>query len=90
MGQDLARVVELLARDAVYPGLFARAFGDRQITDRRIGKALAQFVRSIVSYQSRYDDGRARAWSAQDDFETSRGRTTAARRSSCDTAAAAT
>ena len=70
MGQDLERVVGTLAGDAMYPALFARAFGDRQITDQRIGKALAQFVRSLVSYQSRYDEGRARAPSARDDFET--------------------
>src|SRR5687768_5240994 len=69
MGQDLERVVDTFARDAMYPVLFARAFGDRQITDQRIGKALAQFVRAIVSYQSRYDEGRARAHSAQDDFD---------------------
>jgi cytochrome c peroxidase len=69
MGQQLERVVETLGRDAVYPVLFARAFGDSQITEQRIGKALAQFVRSIVSYQSRYDEGRARAQSAQDDFD---------------------
>ena len=68
MGQDLSQVVETLARDATYPKLFARAFGDRQVTEQRIGKALAQFVRSLVSYQSRYDEGRARAQSAQDDF----------------------
>ena len=69
MGQDLKRVVDTFARDAMYPVLFARAFGDRQITDQRIGKALAQFVRSIVSYRSRYDEGRARAQPAQDDFD---------------------
>jgi Di-haem cytochrome c peroxidase/Cytochrome c len=69
MGQDLKRVVDTLARDATYLRLFARAFGDRQITEQRIGKALAQFVRSIVSYQSKYDEGRARAQSAQDDFD---------------------
>ena len=68
MGQDLKRVVNTLTRDAVYPVLFRRAFGDHQITDQRIGKALAQFVRSIVSYRSRYDEGRARAASAQDGF----------------------
>ena len=68
MGQDLKQVVDTLTRDAMYPVLFGRAFGDRQITDQRIGKALAQFVRSIVSYQSRYDEGRARAASAQDGF----------------------
>ena len=69
MGQDLDRVVDTLARDAMYPALFARAFGDRQITDERIGKALAQFVRSMVSSQSRYDEGRARARSGKDDFD---------------------
>jgi cytochrome c peroxidase len=70
MGQDLSRLVDTLAHDATYPKLFARAFGDRQITERRVGKALAQFVRALVSYQSRYDEGRAHVRSAQDDFDT--------------------
>ena len=69
MGQDLERLVDILARDETYPVLFTRAFGDRRINEQRIGKALAQFVRSIVSFQSRYDDGRARARSAWDSFE---------------------
>ena len=69
MGQDLSRVADTLAQDGTYHKLFARAFGDRQITDQRIGRALAQFVRSLVSYQSRYDEGRGRASSAQDDFD---------------------
>ena len=70
MGQDLQQVVATLAPDPAYPVLFARAFGDRQITGERVGRALAQFVRSIVSYQSRYDEGRVRAKSARDDFDT--------------------
>jgi cytochrome c peroxidase len=69
MGQNLSAISETLARDATYPALFERAFGDRQITGQRIGNALAQFVRALVSYQSRYDDGRARAQSVNDDFE---------------------
>jgi cytochrome c peroxidase len=69
MGQDLERVVDILARDTTYPVLFARAFGDRQITEQKIGKALAQFVRAIVSYKSRYDEGRARVRSARDHFD---------------------
>ncbi|HZN25746.1 MAG TPA: cytochrome c peroxidase [Burkholderiales bacterium] len=68
MGQDLTQVINTFARDGMYPTLFARAFGDRQITEQRIGRALAQFVRSMMSYQSRYDEGRARAQSPQDDF----------------------
>ena len=69
MGQDLETVVALLTEDGTYPRLFERAFGDRQVTEQRIGKALAQFVRALVSYQSAYDEGRARARSAHDDFE---------------------
>src|SRR5687768_16076531 len=69
MAQDLSQVVATLARDAAYPSLFKRAFGDRQITEQRIGKALAQFVRSLVTYQSRYDEGRARAGAVDADFD---------------------
>lgn len=69
MGQELQPLVKRLRHDAVYPPLFERAFGDRRITGERIGKALAQFVRSLVSYRSRYDEGRARVASAQDDFD---------------------
>jgi cytochrome c peroxidase len=69
MGQDLKSLVDLLARDSTYPRLFARAFGDREVSEPRIGKALAQFVRSMVSYQSRYDKGRARVQSAHADFD---------------------
>jgi cytochrome c peroxidase len=68
MGQDLKQVMDTLARDRTYRVLFTQAFGDRQVTEQRIGKALAQFVRSIVSYQSRYDEGRARTQSALEDF----------------------
>lgn len=70
MGQDIKTLVDLLARDATYPLLFYRAFGDADVTEQRIGQALAQFVRSMVSYQSRYDEGRARVRSAHDDFDT--------------------
>ena len=69
MGQDLKVLVRRLSVDAAYPGLFERAFGDSRITEQRIGRALAQFVRSMVSYRSRYDEGRARAQSAVDDFD---------------------
>jgi cytochrome c peroxidase len=69
MGQNLKGVVETLARDAAYPSLFKSAFGDTAITEQRIGRALAQFVRSMVSYRSRYDEGRALVQSAHDDFD---------------------
>ena len=41
-----------------YPELFTLAFGTSEITETRIQKALAQFVRSIQSFDSKYDDGR--------------------------------
>jgi cytochrome c peroxidase len=68
MGQDLTRLMAVLARDKHYPGLFEKAFGDDKITPERTAKALAQFLRSMVSYRSRYDDGRAKVSSVRDDF----------------------
>jgi cytochrome c peroxidase len=59
MGMTLDSLVARAGRRAYYPPLFEQAFGTSEITTDRISKALAQFVRSIVSYQSRYDVGRA-------------------------------
>jgi cytochrome c peroxidase len=68
MGQDLTRLVGVLTRADEYPELFGRAFGDRQVTPGRVSRALAQFLRSLVSYQSKYDEGLAQARSVRDDF----------------------
>ncbi len=40
-----------------YPNLFKNAFGSTDITGDRIAKALSQFMRSIVSFNSKYDQG---------------------------------
>lgn len=40
---------------AYYPALFQKAFGSAAIDSVKIAKALAQFTRSIVTYQSKYD-----------------------------------
>ncbi|MBL7944050.1 MAG: cytochrome-c peroxidase, partial [Flavobacteriales bacterium] len=40
-----------------YAELFEAAFGDAEVTEDRIADALAQFVRSILSYQTSYDEG---------------------------------
>jgi cytochrome c peroxidase len=68
MGQKVGGLPETLGSDQHYPGLFREAFGDPGITRERIGRALAQFLRSMVSYQSRYDQGRAAAQVIADDF----------------------
>ena len=69
MGGDPARLPQKLAALPYYPALFRRAFGDPAITEARIARALAQFLRSLVSYRSRFDEGMARAQSDEDDFE---------------------
>jgi cytochrome c peroxidase len=43
-----------------YNELFAFVYGDADVTENRIQLALAQFVRSIQSFDSRYDEGRSR------------------------------
>jgi hypothetical protein len=69
MGQDLARVIDMLGKDPNYPELFRKAFGDSTVTRERLARALAQFLRSLISYQSKYDEGLAKTLSASDDFE---------------------
>jgi cytochrome c peroxidase len=38
-----------------YPGMFERAFGDPEITEERIVQAIAQFERTLISANSKYD-----------------------------------
>lgn len=59
MGLTLLELDSIVTAQEYYEILFINAFGDGDITTDRISKALAQFVRSIVSYTSRYDLGRA-------------------------------
>jgi cytochrome c peroxidase len=59
MGMTLPQLVTKLQGLPYYPTLFTKAFGDNTINSDRISKALAQFVRSIVSFQSKYDAGRS-------------------------------
>ncbi|NDF99108.1 MAG: cytochrome-c peroxidase [Chitinophagia bacterium] len=42
-----------------YQELFKFAYGDQNITEPRLQECLAQFVRSIQSFDSKYDEGRA-------------------------------
>lgn len=57
MGLTLDELVTRVGSQAYYPPLFEKAFGDPAVTSDRISRALAQFVRAIVSYRSRYDEG---------------------------------
>ncbi len=46
-----------LAKVDYYPALFTSAFGDETITPERISTALAQFLSSMVSVQTKFDEG---------------------------------
>ena len=58
MGMTLPQLETKLKTLSYYPSLFTKAFGDATINSSRISLALSQFVRSIVSFQSKYDAGR--------------------------------
>jgi cytochrome c peroxidase len=59
MGMTLETLVEAAQAQDYYPELFMAAFSETTINSHRISLALAQFVRSLVSYRSKYDEGRA-------------------------------
>ena len=68
MGMTLPEVIQRISATAYYPILFDYAFGSKEISDERIAKALAQFVRSMVSYDSKYDQGRGLVANGTIDF----------------------
>ncbi|UTW68135.1 cytochrome-c peroxidase [bacterium SCSIO 12643] len=59
MGMTLTDLVNVVDQQEYYKILFKRAFGDDEVSSDRISKALAQFIRSMVSFNSKYDQGRA-------------------------------
>ena len=52
---DTNQVVKYLQKTDDYPELFEKAFGSREITFVHVEKAIAQFVRSLVSADSKFD-----------------------------------
>lgn len=57
MGMDLDDLEVKLTATSFYPDLFEDAFGTPTVTSDRISLALAQFVRSMVSFESKFDEG---------------------------------
>ena len=56
---SISTLVAKLQNIGYYKELFKYAFGSEVITENKIQLALAQFVRSIQSFDSKYDAGRA-------------------------------
>lgn len=59
MGMNLQDLPAKLSGLGYYQTLFRNAFGSETITTDRIAKALSQFIRSLLSYSSKYDRVRA-------------------------------
>lgn len=65
---DFSALLTRLEAIEEYPILFDMAFGDPAMTEARLQQALAQFVRSIQSFDSKYDVGAAQVGNLNGDF----------------------
>lgn len=61
-------LVERMTDLDYYGELFSNAFGSAEVTEPRMQEALAQFIRSIQSFDSRFDEGRALVRNGGNDF----------------------
>lgn len=59
MGLTLPEMVAKLQSTTFYSKLFQDAFGTPEINSDRVSKALAQFMRSMMTYQSKFDQAAA-------------------------------
>lgn len=55
MNETLERVIAKLSDSKMYRDQFTRAFGSEEITSKKMSLAMEQFMLSIVSYDSKYD-----------------------------------
>jgi cytochrome c peroxidase len=53
--EDMDYLEEKLAGLDYYPSLFKQAFGNPEVTKEKIAKSLAQFIRSMTSFDSKMD-----------------------------------
>lgn len=49
------RAVKTIESIDIYPPMFEAAFGTSEVTINRISKAIAQFMRTLISYNSKFD-----------------------------------
>jgi cytochrome c peroxidase len=52
---DTAHTVKLIQNTMGYPVLFLRAFGSSTVTFKNISRAVAQFIRTLISSNSKFD-----------------------------------
>jgi cytochrome c peroxidase len=68
MGEILQQLASKINQQRFYIDLFINAFGDETVTTDRVSKALAQFIRSLISTTSKYDIGRSNVSHPSEDF----------------------
>lgn len=68
MGLTLTVMITRIQNQSYYAPLFTAAFGDPSVSSQRVQRAIAQFVRSLVSYSSKYDTGRAQVQNQTTNF----------------------
>ncbi len=68
MGLNLQELESRVSNLTYYKPLFIAAFGSTDVSSKKVSKALAQFVRSMVSVNSKYDKGRAQVSKRRDPF----------------------
>jgi cytochrome c peroxidase len=67
MGMKLPQLEKKLAKLPYYPALFEQAFGTVAVNSDRIARAMGQFIRSMESFNSRFDQAAGSDFSK--DFE---------------------
>jgi cytochrome c peroxidase len=55
MYSDTNRAKLMIAQTKGYPELFKKAFGSDMVTEKNMGRAIAQFVRTLISSDSKFD-----------------------------------
>ncbi len=69
MGLDLDDLSPKLQQLDYYPVLFNKAFGSPDVSNDKIAKALAQFVRSMQAGNSKFDRGLSQVWPVENEEE---------------------
>jgi len=65
---DINDLIEKLSKVAYYKELFRFVYGSEEITEAKIQHALAQFIRSIQSFDTKFDAGRSQVTDNLADF----------------------
>jgi len=70
MNLDWEEAERRISSSAIYRKLFSRAFGEKKIDSVRIAMAIAQFERTLISHNSKYDQAiRGEAFFTKDEAE---------------------